>query len=149
MKSTFYTILALLVAISTSQASLAEEDWRSLITGGPALGYTVRGATKINVATAKLMHDQGAAFVDLRRPIPWFKGRIPNAVRCESLSEKNFLSITPKDQNIVFYCDGVGCELSVNASAMAVKWGFQKVFHFSEGYSGWSNAGLSVEQLQR
>ena len=106
----------------------------------------IEGASNINVETAKLMHENGAAFVDLRSQALWSKSHIPNATRCGTPTERNFLSITPKNQNIVFYCDGIDCELSANASAMAVKWGFQNVFHFSEGFFGWSNAGLAVEK---
>jgi len=72
-----------------------------------------------------------------------------------SLDEGEFnkvrlLDIVNKDQEVVIYggegAGGVGTRASANASAMAVNWGFEKVYYFAEGIDGWKEAGNSPEK---
>ena len=57
-------------------------DYRKLVTE-TSNGFEVKGATKIDVATAKTLFDRGATFVDVRRPDEWREGTIPGAVLLE------------------------------------------------------------------
>ncbi|MFQ6024886.1 MAG: tetratricopeptide repeat protein, partial [Acidiferrobacterales bacterium] len=51
-------------------------EWAALVTTGPS-GYEIKGATSVDVATAKELHDRGVAFIDVYHL--WPRGHIPGA----------------------------------------------------------------------
>jgi hypothetical protein len=70
-------------------------------------GPEVKGATTVDVATAKALFDRGVPFVDVRGNSPWAKGYIPGAVHLEpySVFSKIELSkIVKKDDEVVIHC---------------------------------------------
>jgi adenylate cyclase len=70
-------------------------------------GPEVKGATTVDVATAKALFDRGVPFVDVRGNSPWAKGHIPGAVHLEpySVFSKIELSkIVKKDDEVVIHC---------------------------------------------
>jgi TolB-like protein/class 3 adenylate cyclase len=72
-------------------------------------GPEVKGATTVDVATAKALFDRGVAFVDARGDISWAEGHIPEAVNLEAyrvFSKIKLSRIVGKDQEVVIYCDG-------------------------------------------
>ncbi len=108
----------------------------------------VDGATTISVDEAYEHFEQGLPFVDVRKPSDYDSGRIPGAVNLglnENFSQESLAAIAGKDEPVVFYCNGVACERSSEASKMAISWGYTKVYYFYEGFPGWDNAGLPIE----
>jgi hypothetical protein len=71
-------------------------------------GPEVKGATAIDVTTAKALFDRGIPFVDVRYVGHWFKGHIPGAVHLGDyrFSELELSKIVSKDQEVVIYCAG-------------------------------------------
>ncbi len=72
-------------------------------------GPEVKGATTIDVATAKAFFDRGVPFVDVRSERHWSKGHIPGAVHLPlytGFSEFQLPKIVSKDQEVVIYCGG-------------------------------------------
>ncbi|UCD82748.1 MAG: tetratricopeptide repeat protein [Desulfobacterales bacterium] len=70
-------------------------------------GPEVKGATTIDVATAKALFDRGVPFVDVRRASQWAKGHIPGAVNLEFygvFSKIELSKIARKEDEVVIHC---------------------------------------------
>lgn len=110
---------------------------------------TVDGATTVSAADAKALFDNGALFVDVRKPSDWDAGRIPGAVHMDN-KKGNFTSAAlstqaEKNENIVIYCNGESCPRSSKGSKSAVSWGYTNVKYFRDGFPSWKAAGYPVE----
>jgi rhodanese-related sulfurtransferase len=109
---------------------------------------TVEGATTVDTAAARVLFDQEAAFVDIRRDGDYEAGRIPGAIHIELKGRFNEASLSAevqKDEAVVFYCNGHSCLRSSDASKLAVGWGFSKVHYYRDGFPAWKAAGNPVE----
>lgn len=109
---------------------------------------TVAGATTVDTAKARALFDQGVAFVDARKDSDWEAGRIPGAIHLDvkkALTEEALAAEVKKDEPVVFYCNGKKCHRSSKASAMAVGWGWKKVYYYRDGFPAWKAAGNPVE----
>ena len=105
------------------------------------------GITRIDTATAKEYFDRGVLFIDVRGD-SYDEGHIPGSTNIYWNGEFNEATLSAamtKDQEVVFYCDGPSCGLSIKASKAAVSWGYDKVYHFQEGYPAWEAAGYPIE----
>ena len=102
----------------------------------------------IDVATAKVLHDEGAAFIDLRNKHWYNQGHIPGAINIPiaGFNDDRLARHVAQDQAVVFYCYGISCEYSNKASNQALIWGYQNVSYFMKGYPGWLNADYPVER---
>ena len=111
--------------------------------------YDVEGATKIDAAKAKELHDSGAVtFVDVRATVDYGWGHIPNAINLSVVSELSKASLSAVadfDDEIVFYCHGKHCPYSAFASAKALAWGFTHIYYFAGGFPAWDEAGYAVD----
>ncbi len=144
-----HLILGIIVLFLASIASAqAETHWNTLITGYSTSGFAVEGATKIDVSTAKTLHEQGVRFIDARDKWQWKKDHIPGASSLESVTEAALMELVNKDEEVVFYCSGAGCKRSVRACAQALTWGYKKVYYFAKGYPGWKSAGHQIEKAK-
>ena len=109
---------------------------------------TIPGANTVDSDQAKSLFDQGVLFVDPRKDSDWEAGRIPGAVHLElnkNLSEESLLAEASKDDDIVFYCNGIKCMVSAHASEQAVSWGFKKVHFYRSVFPDWKSHGYPVE----
>ncbi len=61
-------------------------------------------------------------------------------------TEVRLSRIVNKDEEVVIYGPGGNRRSSGNAIAMAVTWGFEKVYFFPDGLDGWRSAGHPVEK---
>ena len=135
--------------------------WQYLVAGvgiGPD-GHEVKGATKIDTATAKAFHNRGVVFIDTSNESEWKKGHIPGAVNLpyylddtdptEPWYQQATLSkiVDRTEEFVLVYCerDPSWCNVSFPA-AKAVAWGLQKVYWYNSGVLGWREAGYPVEQ---
>ena len=135
--------------------------WQTLVTprGFPGnFWYEIKGATEIDVATAKSLHDKGVVFIDMSTENVWQEGHIPGAFNLragrdnEDPSKKRFKEVMLKDivdknEEVVLYkCSSPGrCWNPAFNVAKAVNWGYQKVFYLSGGTKAWMEAGHPVE----
>ncbi len=128
-----------------------DNDYEALITKVSG-AYEVRGATKIDAPTAKVLHDRGAVFVDVRSSEKYNRqGHIPSAANLyldTDLSEERLSALVGKDDEVVFYCAGEDCYLSPHACAKAISWGFTRVYYFASGLPGWTSAGYPVATIE-
>jgi rhodanese-related sulfurtransferase len=134
------TLLGIFLAILPATWVIAG-DYHDLISGTEG-SWEVKGATTIDVATAKALFDQGVPFVDTRGPNRWAESHIPGAVGLPFSSEAELSKIVSKDQDVVIYGYGYGGRPSPVAEA--VFWGYKKVYYFRDGFSAWDAAGYPV-----
>lgn len=109
---------------------------------------TVSGATTVDAAQAKQLFDNEALFIDTRKDKDWDAGRIPGAEHLDvkkALTAESLAELAGKDEAIVMYCNGHKCLRSSKAAAMAVEWGYSKVYYFRDGFPAWKAAGYPVE----
>lgn len=137
-KTAKLTLLGIFLAILPATWVLAG-DYHDLISGTEG-SFEVKGATTLDVATAKALFDQGVPFVDVRGPNRWAEGHIPGAVGLPFISEAELSKIASKDQAVVIYGSGSW----PYPVAEAVFWGYKKVYYFRDGFSDWDAAGYPV-----
>ncbi|MCG7982770.1 MAG: rhodanese-like domain-containing protein [Candidatus Thiodiazotropha lotti] len=114
---------------------------------------TVTGATTVDSAKAHELWKARAWFIDPRKPEQYEAGRIPGALNIEydpgtpnqQLTADSLAAEVPKDEAVVFYCNAEGCDRSSWGAALAVEWGWSKVYYFRDGFPGWTTAGYPVE----
>ena len=137
-----------LASVATAQT---ETDWKTLLTTSGSKVIAVEGATKIDISTAKTLHERGVRFVDTRGSRDWKKAHIPGSLALAYPTEATLMEIVEKNKEVVFYCDcDVGsarCNRSPNASAQAVALGYQNVYYFTN-FNEWGPAGYPVEKAE-
>ena len=115
--------------------------------------FEIRGATSIDLQTAKRLHDAGVPFIDMSTL--HVQARIPGAHnlrwgRLKEMSPREFneirlMEIAPKSGEIVIYHPhGSTVVDAVAATAYAVEHGFQTVYYFRDGLESWKSAGYPV-----
>jgi TolB-like protein/class 3 adenylate cyclase/rhodanese-related sulfurtransferase len=122
-------------------------DYKRLISNRDG-EYDVDGATKVDAARAKALHDRGAVFIDVRDGPSFNAGHIPSAVNLSvthELSKESLLQLVDKNDEVVFSCVGKYCPYSAYACAKAVLWGYTRVYYFAGGVPAWKDAGYPVE----
>ena len=139
-------------------SSIPALTWQYLITRHRVLGsgntwWEVKGATEIDVATAKSLHDRGAVFIDTSHPDVRQEQQIPGAIHLTyyrftdsaqaRITEETLTAVVDKTVEIVVYCDD--CYNRVWEAAKAVNWGYQRVHFFRGGAQAWKDAGFPVE----
>ncbi len=115
---------------------------------------SVEGATTVDAAKAHELWEQRAVFIDVRKAGQFEAGRVPGAINLsygpEITGEQPFNaaaleSNVGKNDPVVIYCNDEGCDRSSWGSALALEWGWTKVYYFREGFPAWSKAGYPVE----
>ncbi len=137
-----------LTSVATAQT---ETDWKTLLTTSGTKVIAVEGATKIDISTAKTLHERGVRFVDTRGPSSWKYGHIPDAFDLAYPTEAALMEIVDKNEEVVFYCDcDVGsayCNRSPHQAAIAVARGYQNVSYFTN-FNEWGPAGYAIEKAE-
>lgn len=123
---------------------------------------TVFGAKYISTSDAKALYDNGATFIDTRKPLQYSKQHIKNAVRAyynekggnknktakwDASSDKLQLKNIPTDKStkIVSYCNGKKCWKSYKTAVTLTKMGYTDVYWLRDGIPAWAKAGYPVE----
>jgi rhodanese-related sulfurtransferase len=136
----------LIVGVSASYAQITEHD--HLVSWSYSGGFEIEGSEKIDSETAHKLFIDGVSFIDVRGPTSYLQGHIPGAIHLHSrsqLTEASLAKHVAKDQAVVFYCSYPTCKYSVEATSMAVYWGYTDVYYFAEGWSGWTSMGYETE----
>ncbi len=150
MKHLVPGFMILLLAASAAPAQ-AQWNWQALVTMDGTKIAAVEGATRIDIDTARKMHEQGARFVDSRGSPWWEEGHIPGAFDLEWPTKAKLQDIAGTNDVLVFYCDcDVGsetCNRSPESSARAVAWGYRNVYYFTNSQD-WEPAGHPIETAE-
>jgi adenylate cyclase len=126
-------------------------EWRSLVTNKDGK-EEVEGAVVIDSITAKKLHERGVPFVDIW--YQWEQKRIPNShyldIWAYEFNEATLSEIVRNDQEIVIYSSrGDNVRWFSNAVALAIMWGFEKVYQYKGGIREWENAGYPVDNVKK
>ena len=131
-------------------------DWMALVVTSEysedERRYSVNGATTVSVETAKAMYDRGVPYIDVGGR--WIAEHIARAYSMDldkgEFNKVRLSEIVNKEQEVVIYGGGglVGGRErdAANASAMAVTWGFEKIYYFAGGINAWKKAGHPIEK---
>lgn len=96
--------------------------------------------------------EKGKYFLFDSRPVPRFQqGYIPTAVSFPfSAFDKMAEKLMPKDKNalVVFYCQGVTCNLSPSSAGKAQKLGYTNVNVYKDGMPAWQERNHGVLTAQ-
>ena len=99
-------------------------------------------AVSIEQLVARL--DEGALLLDVRSREDYAAGHVPGAVNIPTEGLEPRLAQLPRDQDIVAYCGGRYCVLSMRAVALLRARGFQAQ-RLGDGFPAWKAAGLRIE----
>lgn len=88
--------------------------------------------------------DQGALLLDVRSVEDYTAGHLPGALNVPVDKLPQQIDKLPRDQNILAYCGGRFCVLSMKAVELLRKQGFNAE-RVSDGFPGWQAAGLDIE----
>ena len=108
----------------------------------------VEGATTVSVDDAYTLFEEGVVFVDVRKMADVDAGTIPGAVHLDvksAFTEAELGALVDKATAVVVFCNGHACLRSSQAAAMAVEWGFTKVYYMRDGYPAWETAGFPIQ----
>ena len=117
----------------------------------PLAPVTLDGAT---IVTAEevielITTEDGVVVIDSRRDEEYEKGHIETAITLlDSKMNELILSshMTSKETPVIFYCNGIRCMRSYNASVKALSWGYENVYWFRGGWKEWMAKGLPVSR---
>jgi rhodanese-related sulfurtransferase len=97
-----------------------------------------------------LFRQKGVIFVDARDTEEFKQGHIKGAL---SLPIGNFdhqgplfKDLVPSDTSIITYCDGIGCESSLELAEVLLDSGYKDVKVFYGGWREWKDTGHPVEK---
>lgn len=91
--------------------------------------------------------ENGALLLDVRSHQDYESGHIPGAINIPTEELDQHLAQLPRNQEILAYCGGRYCVLSIEAVAWLRAQGFQadRVY---DGFPGWWAAGMRVETIR-
>jgi rhodanese-related sulfurtransferase len=130
---------------------LIRSVWLGDITLDSELGSeTPAGISSVSVQEVKaLLDSKKALVVDARREFFYNKERIPNALLLPivqyDLKFPEFAGRIKKDQLLILYCSGYGCEDSHQLAEKLLQAGYRKLRVFNGGLPEWKQAGLPTE----
>jgi rhodanese-related sulfurtransferase len=92
---------------------------------------------------------KNAVILDAREPERYQEGHIPGSLNFSALELDKFAPLVmpqlrDKDQEIIAYCNGGDCTLSLELAKTLIDQGFTKVEVFEDGWPAWKNAGYPV-----
>lgn len=104
--------------------------------------------TAITVDQAYKLYQNNAVFLDSRMEIEYSLGHIKGSInipykRFEHHSQK--LSGISKDVVIVCYCDGTGCDTSIELAKKLTALGYRNVKIFYSGWNDWKERNYPME----
>jgi hydroxyacylglutathione hydrolase len=108
-----------------------------------AAGRPPESVRRVAPAEAAAMAGAGAAVLDVRGRSEWDAGHIPGAVHIPLGYLDERVAELPASAPVVVHCQG-GTRSGIAASVL-LRAGLSEVFDLAEGFAGWRQAGLPVE----
>lgn len=109
---------------------------------------------EVRVVSLELAHEiwsRGKTVVlDARRVKDYEELHVPGALNLppeswKNLKDSKLLAGIDKNQDILVYCSGVGCDDALKVGKMLQSLGYTRVTVFTEGFRGWDEAGYPVD----
>ncbi|HET9870115.1 MAG TPA: rhodanese-like domain-containing protein [bacterium] len=110
------------------------------------------GLPRLSLIGAKDRFDRKAAvFLDARSPEEYREGHIPGALDFyaddfEKMAPQVLPQLPNKDREIVAYCHGTSCDLSIHLAEKLAEQGYTHVDIFFGGWPEWKKAGYPIRQ---
>jgi rhodanese-related sulfurtransferase len=110
---------------------------------------------RVSLLGAKERFDSGAAvFLDARPEAEYKEAHIPGALHFYGEEFDKYAplvlpKLTDKDREIICYCHGVSCELSVHLAKKLMEQGYRRVKVFFGGWPEWKKAGYPTTPGER
>jgi rhodanese-related sulfurtransferase len=107
---------------------------------------------RISLSGAKDRFDKKASvFLDARKPEEYQEGHISGAMNFYGNELDQFAPgiiplLTDKNQEIIVYCHGGDCDLSLLVARSLIETGYKRVEIFAGGWPEWKKAGYPVTQ---
>jgi rhodanese-related sulfurtransferase len=104
--------------------------------------------TAITLEQAYRLYNAGVLFIDARMEAEYNFGHIKGAINLpfkkidEHISKIGNL---PKNTTLVTYCDGVGCDASIDLANRLVELGYTNVRIFYSGWNDWRDKNYPME----
>jgi len=99
-----------------------------------------------------LYHEPGTIFLDAREPEDYQAGHIRGAINLpfERLDEywPNVEPYVAKNAQIITYCSGADCELSLHEARFLKGQGYSNLFVFFGGWTEWANRSFPVDSAK-
>ncbi|NVD96705.1 metalloregulator ArsR/SmtB family transcription factor [Massilia sp. BJB1822] len=92
--------------------------------------------------------EEGVLLLDVRSEEDYAAGHIPGAINIPTEALEQHFAELPRDQDILAYCGGRYCVLSIQAVSLLREKGF-KAQRLEDGFPGWQAAGLRIEAMRR
>jgi len=126
--------------------------WISVQAEEPIVPESIAGTTEITAEELiKLAEtDPKLVIIDARIPSDHAKGHIEGSISLPDTdtTAKSLASHIPsKSTPVVFYCNGIRCNRSVNASKIAVASGYRNIYWFRGGWAEWTEKGYPITRL--
>ncbi len=85
--------------------------------------------------------------IDVRSEISWRQGRIPGAAHIphSELADRLAALVPDRDEPIVVYCWGPGCNAATRGALIAASLGYARVRELIGGFEYWAREGFAVE----
>lgn len=154
-------IAALLLAVTSSIVHPKRIPWigiwpdnRQIRTLEIPPSYDPQMDTLISLEEAFILWKDGKAiFLDTRGPEEYIEGHIPGSINLPFEHWKEFwdsakIYLRP-GLNIVTYCGGLDCELSLYAARELKSLGYGRPLIFFGGYIKWIEQGLPIDHGQK
>lgn len=128
------TLLAILFSITTLLANyVAPMD--------------VAGSTYVDSKKAYELFNNGVKFLDVRPAKFLSQGKIKNAIHfyVGDFTKESLQAKVKLNEEVVIYCNGVGCSLTPEAIIEAVNYGYKKVYYYRDGYPAWKYYKLPTD----
>ena len=107
--------------------------------------------TAITVEQAYRLYNAGAIFLDARMEAEYDFGHIKGAINLpyKKLGEHiSKISSLPKNSTFITYCDGVGCDASIELANELAELGYTNIRIFYSGWNDWQDNNYPVESME-
>lgn len=109
------------------------------------------GVERLSLIGAKKRFDEGSAvFLDARTKAEYEAGHIPGALHFYAEEFDSYapevLPQLPRDRELVTYCTGTSCKLSIHLAERLKELGYGNVKVFFGGWPEWTKAGYLVRE---
>ncbi|MCX7832586.1 MAG: rhodanese-like domain-containing protein [Ignavibacteria bacterium] len=126
----------------------------AILSGGETTKEGYIKPQNINLVQAKTLYDINGLFIDGRKREEYEKGHIKGAI---NIPYEEFMKLTVDERKemmrkynkngvIVCYCEGGGCDVSIDLGYEIAKIGFNSVNIYLGGYSEWKAKGYPIEE---
>lgn len=107
-----------------------------------------QGVKTVNLNQARVLWEQGALFVDARKPEEFAELHIEGAFNLPPhlFAEEGVQLLVglPKDRQIVVYCGQEACDNALKGAEKLQSQGFTRVMAYLGGFRAWDEAGYPV-----